>query len=116
MPYRQVTRRRLAVDRHQLLILLVAAVMIGSFLLLVLRPQQRQLSTLSMAVARERMLVKQKVQTSRKGIYVGARIVGSTLRKGPSEGDFAVANLHFLSAKDIMYQFVTAIEGGCGYC
>jgi len=82
VPCRQVTRRRLAVDRHQLLILLVAAVMTGSFLLLVLRPQQQQLSALSTAVTRERMLVKQKVQTSRKGIYVGARIAGLRKARG----------------------------------
>lgn len=82
MTYHPVTRRRLAVDRHQLLILLVAAVMIGSFLLLVLWPQQRRLSALGTAVARERTLVKQKVQTSRKGIYVGARIAGLRKARG----------------------------------
>ena len=78
MTCRPVTHRRLAVDRHQLLILLVAAVMTGSFLLLVLWPQQQQLSALGTAVARERTLVKQKVQTSRKGTGAAPRGVSRT--------------------------------------
>jgi len=76
---RPTNRRRLAVDRQQLLILLAAAVMTGSFFLFVLWPKQKELSALDSAVTRERGLVKQKVRTSREGVYVTARIAG--LRK-----------------------------------
>jgi Tfp pilus assembly protein PilO len=79
MRRRAIPRKRLAVNRQQLLILLVAAVMAGSFCLLVLRPRQEELSVLGSAVARERHMVNQKVMTSQEGMYLTARIAG--LRK-----------------------------------
>lgn len=79
MPTRSHIRKRLAVDKQQLLILLVAAVMVGSFFLLVLWPKQQELSNLGTAVVRERDEVSQKVLLSNEGIYVSARI--SALRK-----------------------------------
>ena len=75
----QTMRRRLAVDRQQLLILLVAAVMAGSFFLLVLWPKQKELSALGAAVERERATIREQVRTSREGVYVGVRI--AALRK-----------------------------------
>jgi len=72
-------RKRWAVDRQQLLILLVAAVMLGSFVLLVLWPRQEELSVLSSEVTRQRALVSRKVRVSQEGVYVSARI--AALRK-----------------------------------
>jgi len=74
-----IPRKRWAIDRAQLVILLVAAVMLGSFLLLVLWPKQCELSALGSAVRRERELVSRKVRTSHEGLYVSARTSG--LRK-----------------------------------
>jgi len=71
-----MTRKHWAVDRQQLLILLIAAVMLGSFVLLVLWPKQCELSALGSAVTRERDLVSEKVRASREGLYVSARISG----------------------------------------
>jgi len=70
------------VDRHQLVILLMASVMVGSFVLLVLWPRHRELSALGHAVAQERSLVNQKVQTSREGVYVLARMPGLRQAQG----------------------------------
>jgi len=67
-------RRRLMVDRHQLVILVMAAVMVGSFVLLVLWPRHRELSALGEAVVQQRSTVNQKMQASREGVYVSARI------------------------------------------
>jgi Tfp pilus assembly protein PilO len=74
VPTHNQARKRLAVDRQQYLILLVAAVMVGSFFLLVLWPRQRELSDLGTAVTRQREQVSQKVRLSHEGIYVSARI------------------------------------------
>ena len=93
--YRPSARKRLAVDRQQLLILLVAAVMSGSFFLLVLWPKQKELSVLESAVERERALVKQKVRTSREGVYVTVRVASlrkagvALLRRVPAEPELA---------------------------
>ncbi|MGB2753952.1 MAG: type 4a pilus biogenesis protein PilO [Phycisphaerae bacterium] len=95
MGYRPSARKRLAIDRQQLLILLVAAVMSGSFFLLVLWPKQKELSALALAVERERTLVKQKVRTSREGVYVTVRVAslrkagGALLRRVPAEPELA---------------------------
>jgi Tfp pilus assembly protein PilO len=70
---------RWVVDRQQLLILLLGAVMMGSFFLFVLWPKHCELSALGEAVEQERGLVTQKVATSQEGLYVSARIPG--LRK-----------------------------------
>jgi Tfp pilus assembly protein PilO len=72
-------KRRLAVDRQQLLILLMAAVMAGSFCLLVLWPKHCELQTLGAIVDRERSLVSEKMQTRQDGLYVSARL--SALRR-----------------------------------
>ncbi|HUU09169.1 MAG TPA: hypothetical protein VM431_01365 [Phycisphaerae bacterium] len=74
MAPRPTTRQRWAVDRQQLLILLVAAVMLTSFGLLVLWPKQRELTALGHAVDHERDVVSQKVLASHEGMYVSARI------------------------------------------
>jgi len=93
--YRPSARKRLAIDRQQLLILLVAAVMIGSFFLLVVWPKQKELSALESAVGRERTFVKQKVRTSREGVYVTVRVAGlrkaggALLRRVPAEPELA---------------------------
>jgi hypothetical protein len=79
VPSRATLNKRLAVDRQQLLILLIAAVMAGSFFLLVLWPKQRELASLLSEVSRQRDLVHQKVVTSQEGVYVSARV--SSLRK-----------------------------------
>lgn len=95
MGYRPSARKRLAIDRQQLLILLVAAVMSGSFFLLVLWPKQKELSALASAVERERALVKHKVRTSREGVYVTVRVAslrkagGALLRRVPAEPELA---------------------------
>jgi len=60
-------------------ILLVAAVMTGSFFVLVLWPRQQELTALGTAVVRERRSVTQKVMTSHEGLFLTARIAG--LRK-----------------------------------
>jgi Tfp pilus assembly protein PilO len=72
-------RHRWVVDRQQLLILLLGAVMMGSFFLFVLWPKHCELSALGEAVEQERGVVSQKVATSQEGLYVSARIPG--LRK-----------------------------------
>jgi Tfp pilus assembly protein PilO len=61
-------------DRHQVLILVLGAVMIASFLLLVLWPKQRELSVITSAVQRERELVEQKALAARTGQYMMAQI------------------------------------------
>lgn len=71
-----IQKKRLAVNRQQLVILLVAAVMAGSFFLLVLWPRQEELTVLGSAVVRERHRVNQKVMTSQEGMYLTARIAG----------------------------------------
>jgi Tfp pilus assembly protein PilO len=68
------TRRRLAIDRHQVLILAIGAVMAGSFVMFVLWPRQRELSALGSAVERERDLVEQKVIESRTGELMTVRM------------------------------------------
>jgi len=93
--HRPTARKRLAVDRQQLLILLVAAVMSGSFFLLVLWPKQKELSAIMAAVDREKPFVKQKVRTSREGVYVTVRVAslrkagGTLLRRVPAEPELA---------------------------
>jgi len=72
-------RCRWAVDRRQLLILVVASVMLASFALFVLWPKHRRLSALDEAVEQERRLLSQRVTASHEGVYVSARIPG--LRK-----------------------------------
>lgn len=67
-------RKRWAVDRQQFLILLVASVMVGSFVLLVLWPRQKELADLGSVVTRQKDLVAEKVRASQEGIYVSARI------------------------------------------
>jgi Tfp pilus assembly protein PilO len=76
-------RRRLAVDRHQLLVLLAAAVMAASFFVLVLWPKQKDLSALGQAVERERATIRDKMRTSRESLSVGVRI--AALRKAGGE-------------------------------
>jgi Tfp pilus assembly protein PilO len=70
-----VKRKRLAVDHQQLLIVLVAAVMVASFVLLVFWPKQQQLSDLGSEVSRQLDLVNLKVRNSQEGVYVSAKIV-----------------------------------------
>ncbi len=72
-------RCRWAVDRRQLLILVLASVMLASFALFVLWPKHRRLSALGEAVEQERCLLSQRVTASHEGVYVSARIPG--LRK-----------------------------------
>ena len=67
-------RKRWAVDHQQLLIVLVSAVMVGSFVLLVFWPKQQQLSDLGSQVSRQRELVNLKVRNSQEGLYVSARV------------------------------------------
>jgi Tfp pilus assembly protein PilO len=76
MTRRPVSRKRFAVDRQQLVILLVAAVMAGSFFVFVLWPRQEELSALGSAVLQERNRVKQKVMTSHEGVYLTVQIAG----------------------------------------
>ena len=88
-------RRRWAVDRHQLLILLVASVMLASFGLFVLWPKREELSRLGTAVANERCLLTQRVSASHEGVLVSARIPslrkarGSIERRLPGEPNVA---------------------------
>ncbi|MBM4017406.1 MAG: hypothetical protein FJ288_03615 [Planctomycetes bacterium] len=69
-------RKRWAVDRQQLLILMAAAVMLASFVLLVLWPHEEELAALGSEVSRRRDLVSQKVRVSQEGLYVSAQIAG----------------------------------------
>lgn len=80
MPDEAKTRKRWAVDRQQLMILLAAAVMLGSFTFFVLVPKHGQLSQLDNAVRQERRLLSQRVSASHEGVFVAARI--PMLRKG----------------------------------
>lgn len=75
MTNQAVKRKRLAVDHQQLLIVLVAAVMVASFVLLVFWPKQQQLSDLGSEVSRQLDLVNLKVRNSQEGVYVSAKIV-----------------------------------------
>lgn len=74
MTNQAVKRKRLAVDHQQLLIVLVAAVMVASFVLLVFWPKQQQLSDLGSEVSRQLDLVNLKVRNSQEGVYVSAKI------------------------------------------
>lgn len=69
-------KTRWAMDRQQLVIVLAAAVMVASYLLLVLWPKQRELSILGAAVEQQRGLLGQKVLASSEGMYVSARLPG----------------------------------------
>lgn len=91
------TTRRWAVDRQQLLILVVASVMVGSFVLFILWPRHRELADLDHAVRQQRWLLSRRVAASHEGMFVSARIPG--LRKiqgrlerrlptGPQVADF----------------------------
>lgn len=82
MAARTGIRKRWAVDRQQLLILLVAAVMMTSFVLLVLWPKQRELTAVGRAVEHERDLMNQKVLASHEGVYVSARIPSLRMAQG----------------------------------
>ena len=73
------TRRRLALDRQQVLILVIGSVMIVSYFLVMLLPKHQELLALGSAVMRERDSVNQKVRASHEGLYVSARI--AALRK-----------------------------------
>jgi len=79
---RSSSRKRWAVDRQQFLILLVAAVMMTSFVLLVCWPQQRELTALDQTLEHERDVVSQKVLASNEGVYVSARIPGLRMAQG----------------------------------
>jgi Tfp pilus assembly protein PilO len=74
-----IIKRPWAIDRQQLLILLAAAVMVGSFCLLVLWPKHCELQDLGLVVTQRREVVNEKVRTSQEGIYVSARL--SSLRQ-----------------------------------
>ncbi len=74
MAARTSVRKRWAVDRQQFLILLVAAVMMTSFVLLVCWPKERELTAVGRALEHERDLVRRKVLASNEGLYVSARI------------------------------------------
>jgi len=91
------TRRRWAVDRQQLLILVVASVMLGSFVLFILWPRHCELADLDDAVRRQRRLLSQHVAASQEGMLVSARIPGlrkvqaqveKRLPTGPQVADF----------------------------
>jgi len=79
---RSSSRKRWAVDRQQFLILLVAAVMMTSFVLLVCWPQERELTALGQALEHERGVVSQKVLASNEGVYVSARMPGLRMAQG----------------------------------
>jgi len=90
-------RRHWAIDRQQLLILLVAAVMLASFGLFVLWPKHEELARLNMAVMNERCLLTQGVSASHEGVLVSARIphlrmAGAHIKRclpdGPDLADF----------------------------
>lgn len=72
-------RRRWAIDRQQLLILVVASVMVGSFVVFILWPRHQELADLDHAVRQQRWLLSQRVAASHEGMFVSARIPG--LRK-----------------------------------
>jgi len=86
-----------AVDRQQLLILVAASVMVGSFALFILWPKHRELAGLDQAVCRQRRLVSQRMAASQQGMLVSARIPGlrkvqgrvqKRLPRGPQVADF----------------------------
>ncbi len=79
------TTRRWAVDRQQLLILVVASVMVGSFVLFILWPRHRELANLDHAVRQQRWLLSQRVAASHEGMYVSARIPGLRKMQGRLE-------------------------------
>jgi len=96
-------RRHWAVDRQQLLILLVAAVMLASFSLFVLWPKHEELTRLGTAVENERCLLTQRVSASHEGVLVSARIPRLRMARDrirrclPDEPDLA-GFLHLLDA------------------
>ncbi|MFO8015437.1 MAG: hypothetical protein R6X20_19305 [Phycisphaerae bacterium] len=81
----QPTPRRFAIDRQQLLILLVASVMVGSFALFILWPRHRELADLDHAVSQQRWLLSQRVAASQEGMLVSARIPGLRKAQGRIE-------------------------------
>lgn len=90
-------RRRWTIDRQQLLILVVASVMVGSFALFILWPRHQELADLDHAVSQQRWLLTQRVAASQEGMYVSARIpglrkaqarLGRRLPTGPQVADF----------------------------
>ncbi len=112
------TRKRWAVDRQQFLILLVAAVMMTSFVLLVCWPQKRELTALGLALEYERDLVTRKVLTSNEGMYVSARIPGLRMAQGvfsrclpprPRVAEFLVAVAESVAAEpDVTHEIERA--------
>ncbi len=89
-------RPPLAIDRHQLLILVLGSIMAGSFVLLVFWPKQRRLHVLGSAVKQERERVERKLMTSQTGLYMTARIPelrkaqGTLDRRLPADPEVAV--------------------------
>jgi|WetSurMetagenome_2_1015567.scaffolds.fasta_scaffold90574_3 hypothetical protein len=67
-------KRRWAIDRQQLLILLATAVMLTSFCLLVVWPRHCELQDLGWILTHERERVSEKVRMSQDGLYVSARL------------------------------------------
>ena len=82
MAARTSVRKRWAVDRQQFLILLVAAVMMTSFVLLVCWPKQRELTAVDRALEHEGDLVRRKVLASNEGVYISARIPSLRMAQG----------------------------------
>ena len=82
MAARTSVRKRWAVDRQQLLILLVAAVMMTSFVLLVCWPKERELTAVDRALEHEGDLVSRKVLASNEGVYISARIPSLRMAQG----------------------------------
>lgn len=86
---------RSCIERHQVLILALGAVMVASFGLFVIWPKQRTLRVLELAVEREREMVGDKVFASQAGLLVAAHVpvlrrLGDRLEaRLPAEPDLA---------------------------
>jgi Tfp pilus assembly protein PilO len=70
----RTVKKRWAIDRQQLVILLAAAVMLTSFLLLVAWPRMGELQNLGWILTHERQVVNEKVRVSQDGLYVSVRL------------------------------------------
>jgi len=96
-----IHKRRWAISRWQLLILLVAAVMGGSFFVFVLWPRQEELAVLGSAVARERHQVNCNVMVNQEGMFLTARIPG--LRQAAAQLD------QWLPTEPALAEFLQAV-------
>jgi hypothetical protein len=118
------TPRRFAINRQQLLILVVASVMVGSFVLFILWPKHCELADLDHAVSQQRWLLSQRVAASQKGMFVSARIpvlrkvqgrIERRLPRGPDVAGFLqMMNTALAEMPGVRHEVTRSGEAGDG--